>query len=334
MTSRSSDPHSRVAIDRLRDAPVTPMAVRAALGLGVFSALNQGGMTAAALADALGVKPRRLEFLLSQLVLSDFLQLHEGRFSNTDITAHYLVESSPDYIGAVWKGWTNHWSALLVTEQSIRSDSPKAKIDFEGMSTEELSGFLKGLHANAIKAGHALAKHSVFGRAKRVVDIGGGSGGVAIGLCEEHPQLSVTVTELPAVVPITKEMIGEAGLDDRITVEVGDPTKTPFGGSFDVATARAFFQVLAPDDCAIAAQNIGAGIRSGGELFVIGYVLDDSGLSPELCVGQNLMFLNSFQDGEAYKEARYRHWLTNAGFVDIDCRPETQGRSLITARKA
>ena len=334
MTYRSSGTPSRAPIDRLRHAPVTPMAVRAALGLGVFTALNQGAMTAVELADALGVKPRRLEFLLSQLVVSDFLQLHEGRFSNTDVTAHYLVEGAPDFIGAVWKGWSNYWRTQLVTEQSIRTDTPQSKIDFEGMSTEELSGFLKGLHANAVTAGHALAKHAVFGRAKSVVDIGGGSGGVAIGLCQEHPGLSVTVTELPAVVPIAKEMIGEAGLADRISVQVGDPTRTPLTGSFDVATARAFFQVLAADDCAIAARNIASAIRAGGELFVIGYVLDDSGLSPEICVGQNLMFLNSFDNGEAYREARYRHWLTDAGFVDIERRPDTQGRSLITARKA
>lgn len=325
---------SREPIDQLREVPVTPMAVRAGLGLGVFTALGQGPMTAGELADALGVKPRRLEFLLLQLVLGEFLELRDGRFSNTAMAAHYLVEGTPDYIGTVYESWSNYWHTQMVTEQSIRTDRPQAKLDFEGMSTAELSGFLKGLHANAVSAGRNLAKHSSFGRAKRVIDVGGGSGGVAIGLCQMHPQLSVTVVDLPAVVPVAEEMVGEAGLADRITVQVGDPTRNPLSGDFEIATARSFFQVLSADDCAAAARNIAAAIPSGGELFIIGYILDDSGLSPKVCVNQNLMFLNSFENGEAYREARYRDWLTDAGFVEIVRRPEAQGRSLITARKA
>jgi hypothetical protein len=41
-----------------------------------------------------------------------------------------------------------------------------------------------------------------------------------------------------------------------------------------------------------------------------------------------------FDDGQAYKESQYRDWLTNAGFVDIVRKPEAQGRSLMSARKA
>ena len=334
MSSEVSSPPSREPIDRLREAPVTPMAVRAALGLGVFTALGQTTMTADELARALGVKPRRLELLLLQLVVGEFLELHDGRFSNTAMAAHYLVEGASNYIGAIYGSWTEYWSSQLVTEQSIRTDTPQAKIDFEGMSTEELSVFLKGIHGNAVIAGRNLGKRASFSKAQRVVDVGGGSGGVAIGLCEIHPQLSVTVVDMPAVVPIGKEMVEEAGLADRISVKTADVTKEPLSGDYDIATARAFFQVLSADDCEKAARNIAAAIRTGGELFVIGYILDDGGLSPDVCVAQNICNLNTFDDGEAYKEALYRSWLTDAGFVDITRSPEAQGRSLITARKA
>ncbi len=75
-------------------------------------------------------------------------------------------------------------------------------------------------------------------------------------------------------------------------------------------------------------------LASGGEIFVIAHVLDDGGLSPEYCVAQNVQFLNVFDEGQAYRESQYRDWLTNAGFVEITRKPESQGRSLITARKA
>jgi hypothetical protein len=153
-------------------------------------------------------------------------------------------------------------------------------------------------------------------------------------LCQKHPQLLVTVVDMPAVVPIAKEMVDEAGLADRVTIVAADLTREPLSGDFEIATARAFFQVLSAGDCEKAARNIAAAIPAGGELFVIGFILDDSGLSPEVCVAQNVYNLNAFENGEAYREARYRDWLTSAGFADITRKPEAQGRSLIAARKA
>ena len=135
------------------------------------------------------------------------------------------------------------------TDESIRTDLPQAKIDFNRMSPAELSGFLKSLHANAMASGRGLAKNPSFANAQRVVDIGGGSGGVAIGLCQEHPHLSVTVVDLPAVVPTGQEMVSEAALADRIKMETGDLLEQPLSGKFDVAIARAFFQVLSAENC-------------------------------------------------------------------------------------
>ena len=45
-----------------------------------------------------------------------------------------------------------------------------------------------------------------------------------------------------------------------------------------------------------AAQNIGAGLVSGGTLFILGMVTDDSHLSPITSVGMNLIFLNMFDE--------------------------------------
>lgn len=325
---------SREPIDRLTRAPATPMAVRAALRLDLFTPLAQGPMTAPQLADKLGVKPRRLEPLLYQLVVAEFLELRDERFANTAMAAHYLVKGAPEYIGAIHENWTNQWAAQMLTDESIKTDRPQAKIDFDKMSPAELGGFLKSIHGNAVATGRNLAKIPSIARAESVVDIAGGSGGVAIGLCLELPHLFVTVVDLPSVIPIGQETVGEAGLADRITLEPADLLEKPLSGTYDIAIARAFFQVLSAENCEIAARNIAAAIPPGGEIFVIGHVLDDGGLSPENCVAQNVVFVNIFDEGQAYKEKQYRDWLTKAGFVDVERKPESQGRSVITARKA
>ena len=104
-------------------------------------------------------------------------------------------------------------------------------------------------------------------------------------------------------------------------------------GEFDIATARALFQVLSADQCAKAARNIGAGLARGGTLFVIGHMTDDTRLSPTTAVEINLMFPSMFDDGQAYIESEYRNWPTTAGFIDISREPNVMGLSPITARK-
>lgn len=333
MTTEQVTPPSREPIDNVRLATFTPMAVRAALQLGLFTPLAQGPMTAEELAVSLGVKPRRLKSLLYQLVVSEFLDVNDGRFSNTDMAAYYLVEGTPNYTGGIHGIWTEQFNAMMHTAESIRTDTAQTKMDFSGMSQEELGGFLRGLHGSAVAAGRSLSKLPKIAEARKLIDVGGGSGGLAIALCEEHPLLHATVVDLPSVVPITAQAVEESGLTDRISVATADILNNPLEGEFDIATARAFFQVLSADQSNKAAQNIGAGLVSSGTLFILGMVTDDSHLSPTSSVGMNLIFLNMFDHGEAYTESEYRDWLTGAGFADVSREPHLMGYDLISARK-
>src|SRR6185312_1283882 len=71
----------------------------------------------------------------------------------------------------------------LKAAQSIRADKPQAKHDFGTMSDEELGAFFRGLHAGALATGKQLAKTYSFGRFQSLLDVGGGSGGLAIDAC-------------------------------------------------------------------------------------------------------------------------------------------------------
>ena len=324
---------SRAPIDNIRTAVFTPMAVRAALQLGVFTPLVDGPMTSGELADALGVKPGRLEALLYQLVLAEFLSVSDGRFTNTEMSGYYLVEGKPNYAGGIHGIWTENFNALMQTAETIRSDTAQNKVDFSAMSQDELGSFIRGLHGASVAVGRSLSKQPQFAEAQSLVDVGGGSGGLAIALCEERPQLRATVLELPSVVPIAAEMVEKAGLADRISVASIDIVNAPLDGEYDVATARALFQVLSAEQCGKVAKNIGAGVSHGGTMFVLGLAADDSHLAPVDAVGMNLVFAGMFDGGQAYTESEYRHWLSDAGFGDISWEQLQGGYSLITGSK-
>ena len=327
---------SRESIDRCTEAIYTPMALRAALQLEVFTKLADGPKTSADLARHLGVGQRRLEAVLYQLVLSEFLQLDGDLFSNSEVSDHYLVIGGPGYIGSVHALWTENWTGLLQTAESVRTNRPQAKLDFDTMSPEALGGFISGLHGTTMSAGRGLATYFDFSKVRRIADVGGGSGGLSIALCQDYPELSATVFELPNIASIAREVIAEAGLTDRISVETADLLTEPLTGDFDVVVAKALFQVMSAKNARTAIRNVGAALSDGGTFHIIGFICDESRLAPKRCVGMNLQFINVFEDGQAYTDVQYKDWLLAAGFTEIVQQPFRfpPGTSLLSARKS
>jgi len=311
------------------------MAMLAGMKLDVFTPLKDGPMTATALGDRLDVKPDKLRPLLYALVQAELLSVAGDRFANTPEADIYLVRGRPAYLGSAHELYCDLWSAALTAGQSIGSGVPQVKHDFATMPDEELAAFFRGLHPGALATGRQLAASYGFGRFRNLLDVGGGSGGVAIAACESCPDLKATVIELPKVAPIARSMVHEAKLANRVQVLAADILERAPEGRFDAAVLRNLIQVLGPDAARRALQNVGAAIERGGALFVVGHVLEDTRLAPAAAVGLNLAFLSIYDEGQAHTEREHRTWLADAGFSDVDVRygAAPGGASIVAARK-
>jgi cyclopropane fatty-acyl-phospholipid synthase-like methyltransferase len=204
------------------------------------------------------------------------------------------------------------------------------------MSDAELGAFLRGLHAGAIATGEQLARQFGLDRARTLLDVGGGSGGVAIAACQVCPELSATIIELPRVAPFARSCVEEANLSSRIQLAVADVLEQPPEGQFDAAVLRHFIQIMGPESAQRALKNVGGAIRPGGDLFIVGHVVEDNRVSPGPAVGQSLVFLTLYDQGQAYTEKEYHTWLTAVGFSDIRVSycVASGGASIIAAHKA
>ena len=313
-----------------------PLAMLAGMKLDIFTPLKDGPMTVAALGERLDVKPDRLRPLLYALVHAELLTVEGDRFANTPEADVYLVRGRPTYMGSAHELYSDLWGAALTAAQSIGAGMPQVKHDFAAMSDEELAAFFRGLHAGALATGRQLATTYSFGRFRNLLDVGGGSGGVAIAACGSCPDLKATVIELPRVAPIAQSMVHEAKLANRVQVLAADVLARAPEGRFDAAVLRNLIQVLGPDAASRALQNVGAAIDRDGALFIIGHILEDSRLAPAAAVGLNLAFLSIYDEGQAYTEREHRTWLADAGFTDIDVQygAAPGGASIVTARKA
>jgi predicted O-methyltransferase YrrM len=139
-------------------------------------------------------------------------------FNNTPEASQFLVRGRPDYIGMRQHAYRRRWQTVLGTAESIRIGVSEAPRVYAEMSAEQRDAYHLGLHTEALAVGRALAVRPEFARYRRIVDVGGGSGGVAIALAQAWPKLFCDHRRPSSTTPIARRNVDEAGLGDRITV--------------------------------------------------------------------------------------------------------------------
>jgi len=323
-------------IKKLATTVYSSFAMLAGMQLDVFTPLKGGPMSAEQIADAIGVKPSRLKQLLFALVAAELLTVEGELFSNTDETNQFLVRDSPLYVGdhVTLNPLIAPWRFALRTAESIRTGTPQEKYDDSEKSEEELESIYRGWRPIAVRAGRELVASYDFSSYRTLLDVGGGSGGLAVAIVEACPHIQATVVDLPRLTPVTRRLVNEAGAADRIQVVTADVVRGPLTGSFDVAVLRAFIQVLWPDDARHALKNVSAVINPGGTIYVLGHILDDSRISPLEEVGHTLACVNAYERVPAdYTEQEHKDWLSEAGFEQIERATLPNGDGVITAKK-
>ena len=310
-------------------------AMLAGMQLDLFTALDIKALTAKSLAGSLGVLEDRIAPLLYSLVAAGLLKMEDGFFSNTEEAAAFLVRGGPAYMGSMSGFYSKLWNAALNTAESIRTGKPKLKIDWQSLPEEELLTFFRSQFHSSLRAGKEIADKLDFSGFGRLLDAGGGTGGVCIGICHKYPNIQATVADFPKVVRVTERYIKEAGMSGRIGISATDLYTDRPEGQYDVAILRAFLQTISKEQACTALKNIGLSMAPGGRIYIIGSILENSCLSPQSSLGMGLVFLNFYDDGRSYTEKEHEEMLTSAGFTDIVPEHEalSDGMGIISARR-
>lgn len=320
-------------INSLFDAAYPSFALLAAMELDLFSPLADKGLSATEIAEILTVESDKLRPLLYVLVVAGLLTVEDDLFANTLEAEHYLVKAKSDYLGGLQGLMSNNWVRILNTAETIRAGGTLEKYDYHEPSQDELIALFRGLYPGAVADARRLMEHYDFSSDKTVLDVGGGSGALAITIAEANPHLKTTVMDLPSATLIAKQFIDEANMSERVKTLTADAVNDTLTGQYDVILARHLLQVLSAEDCRKLLKNIASIIKPRGTLHIIGWVLDNSRLTPAKTVNYNLILLNGYDDGQAYTEQEYHEWLSEVGFEAFERRVFSDGTSILTAYK-
>lgn len=198
------------------------------------------------------------------------------------------------------------------------------------MPSDQLERYIRNMHPEALGYGRDLVARFDLSSCRTLLDVGGGSGGLAMAVTEALPHIQATIVDLPTVTPITRRLIEEAGVGNRIKVVAADVVRDPLPGYYDVAILSAFLQVLSAEDASRSMQNVGKVVKKDGSIYIRGLgIIDNSRTSPPDLVGFNLVFINYYDEGQAYTEQEHMDWLTEAGFEGFERITLSEGGSWI-----
>jgi ubiquinone/menaquinone biosynthesis C-methylase UbiE len=334
MVSTTPERPEENPIEKLATSVYPPLAMLAGMQLDLFTQLTDRPMNTEQIAETIGVGSAKLRPLLYALVVADLLNVEGEFFSNTDTANRFLVRGDPSCVVDIHEQLSDLWSAALKTAESIRTGVPQASHDYQSMSKDELQQFFRGQHPYTIEYGRDLIARYDFSSYRTLLDVGGGSGGLAIAVTDAIPNIQVTVVELSTVTPVTQHFIDEAGAGDRIKVIAADVVHDELSGSYDAAVMTAFLQVLSPGDARRTLKNVNRAMNPGGKIYIRGGgIIDNSRTSPPELVSFNIVFVNVYDEGQAYTEQEHKEWLEEAGFEGFKRTILPDRGSIITARK-
>jgi hypothetical protein len=311
---------------------VLSQAIYVVAALGIADRLAEGPRSAVQLADAAGADPDGLYRLLRLLAGHGiFVELPGGRFANT--APSQLLREGPGSLRplavAVGEG---AYPALGATLPMVKTGQPAVELALGAVWEEHLArdpaARRRVTHVAAARnqvVAEVLAEWPWAGT-ETVVDVGGGTGALLVGLLARRPGVRGVVFDLPELVAEAAEQIRAAGLADRCQTVAGSYFgRVPDGGDVYVLS-----YVLRGWDDPHARQILGAVRRAIGEHGRL-LVAEELVAPPNQPGGKVWDLLMMGMGGRQRTEPEWRTLLDEGGFALAGIRPGHPGSILHAA---
>ena len=298
----------------------------AALDTGLYEALKDGPATAEELAEQFDLDLRAVRAILSVLVGCGILTSHGGRVGLTATARTFLLKDSHYFFGAKLmvqaRSSREHaelMKALRPVEEKRRWWWPRDPVEAweDGKVTREMAkGVAAYMQSECAGLAAGAARSGVYKGVKNMLDVGGGSGAMAVAITCGQPETHCTVLDLPSMCEEANGYIRAVGLEDRIAVLPLDMFRSPWPEGYDGMVFSNIFHDWSSESCAELAARAFRALQPGGRIFVHEMLMDDDHKGPVATAGFSAQMLLDTR-GQQYTFPELRDFLAKAGFTDI-----------------
>lgn len=270
--------------------------IYAAIRLDVFSYL-QIGQTAESLAKETGYDVRNVDLLLHALASTGFIVKEGEHFLNAPDTELYLNKASELYLGDYMTFWYKAKDLSQLEERVRYGASYRSFHDPLGSDSYDFKtmGEVSAIQMYTGRVQHfitAMAQVLAADKPLRALDLGGGSGVLAIELVKHFPHVQAVVYDQAAVIPVAQAGIAEHQLQQQIKTQTGNFVTDDFGKGYDLVIASGILDFCGEPDEMLA--RIYAAMNPGGYLYTVTHQINDAFTEPSQAI---IGFLAARLDG-------------------------------------
>ncbi len=317
-----------------------PLAIDAAVTLGVFDALAEGPRSLADVARATEASPRGLRGLCNGLVgLELLIRDDDDRYALAPDAAAFLVRGKPGYHGPLIRHIAGqilpNWLGLT---DAVRTGEPAKRLNDETGGAAFFETFVEGLFVTGWPAASALARElaprlDALGDTATALDIAAGSGVWSVALAERCPALRVRAVDWERVLPVTRRVTERHGVASRFALIAGDILEADLGRGHAVATLGHILHSEGEERSRKLLGRVFSALAPGGTIAIAEFVPDDDRRGPPqpLLFALNMLVLT--ENGDVFTFADLARLLTEAGFENARMFPVPGPSPLVLAER-
>jgi len=295
-------------------------ALKAALDLDVFTAIDDGATSAAAIAKKCDAAERGVRILCDYLTTIGLLTKTSGAYGLTPEAGAFLSKKSRAYLGTTAR-------FLLLPELKSNIDhvteavrlgkvppSNNNTVDGENPIWVE---FARSMAPMMVPAAHGIADLVAGSGPVKVLDIAAGHGLFGITIAQRNPQAEITAADWPSVLVVANENARGAQVQNRYRNLPGDLFKVEFPAGFDLALVTNFLHHFTPATCTEFLKKVHAALKPGGRVVVLEFVPNPDRVTPPIPARFSFGMLCGTDGGDAYTFEELRQQLEGAGFRNV-----------------
>ncbi|EPX85032.1 methyltransferase [Salipiger mucosus] len=288
----------------------------------VFTHLAEAPLTADELAAKSGLHRDRAETLLTSLAGLGLLSVENGRYSNSPAAEAFLVQGAKYDFGDYLRLQVGRQMYALMDQlgPAISGEMPEGSTgSYEEWFSDpaEARLYSESQHAGSFGPARQLAKRIDLSGAKKLLDVGGGTGAFAITLCKAFPNLEATIVEFPNVASLGREFVEKAGLSDRITYVDGNALETDWPGGQDVVLMSYLFSGVPGETHDGLIKGAYERLVPGGQLLIHDFIVHGDRSGPALAALWQLQHTAFTPQARSVDAASLASEMEAAGFSGV-----------------
>lgn len=310
--------HQPEAILRLARQFMESRILLTAAELNLFTLLAGAPGTAESLADRLHADLRGLTILLDALAAMDLIVKREdGAYQTSPEAAAFLNDKSPRSVLPMVRHAVHLWESWSDLTDKVRPAHLTETEPSSDRKADELQAFIGAMHVIGTPLAQKIVTAVGPGKAKNLIDIGGASGTYTIAFLRAVPEMTATLFDRPAVIPIARGRLAEEGMLGRVRLAAGDFYQDELPGGHDLAMLSAIIHQNSPAQNVELFQKVHRALVSGGRMIIRDHIMEPCRTRPKAGAIFAVNMLVNTKGGSTYTFDEIRKGLEEAGFIKV-----------------